>query len=495
MKAGLELKLGQHLAMTPQLQQSIRLLQLSTLELQVEIQRAIESNPLLELDESTAPLDKPVDVDQDISREERLAEQAQPETDLLESVGQASPSDDDFLVDSSWDDYYEPDSAASLSVADPAESGRDLYATYSGEDNLQDYLLSQILVTHLSEQDLAIATAIIESLDEAGYLGDSLEVIHETLKEDWPEIEIGEVEAVLHLVQQLDPVGVAARSLGECLALQLQQLPEDHSLRDLAIRVCNEHLEAIGRRDYAVVQRALNIDQATLTEIILLIQQLNPRPGAVLTQNRTDYIIPDVIVHRDQYGWHVDLNPEIVPRLRINSLYANMIQHISQGADASYLRSHLQEARWFIKSLKSRHETLLKVARAIIRHQLDFLERGEIGMKPLVLREIAEELGLHESTVSRVTTQKYMHTPRGVLELKYFFSSHVGTVDGQECSATAIRAMIKELVSNENPQKPLSDSRISTLLKAKGIQVARRTVAKYREAMGIASSTERKRLI
>jgi len=263
----------------------------------------------------------------------------------------------------------------------------------------------------------------------------------------------------------------------------------------LAIKVCNEHLEAIGRREYAVVQRALKIDQATLTEIMLLIQQLNPRPGAILAENRTDYIIPDVIVRRDKDGWRVDLNPEIAPRLRINSLYANMIERGSHSADASYLRSHLQEARWFIKSLQNRHETLLRVARAIIRHQHDFLERGEIGMKPLVLREIAEELGLHESTVSRVTTQKYMHTPRGVFEFKYFFSSHVGTADGQECSATAIRAMIKELVSNENPQKPLSDSRISTLLKARGIQVARRTVAKYREAMGIASSTERKRLI
>jgi len=263
----------------------------------------------------------------------------------------------------------------------------------------------------------------------------------------------------------------------------------------LAIKVCNEHLEAIGRREYAVVQRALKIDQATLTEIILLIQQLNPRPGAAFAQNRIDYIIPDVIVRRDKGGWRVDLNPEIVPRLRINSLYANMIERGSHGANASYLRSHLQEARWFIKSLQNRHETLLRVARAIIRHQHDFLERGEIGMKPLVLREIAEELGLHESTVSRVITQKYMHTPRGVLEFKYFFSSHVGTTDGQACSATAIRAMIKELVSNENPRKPLSDSRISTLLKAKGIQVARRTVAKYREAMGIASSTERKRLI
>ncbi|MFP4154282.1 MAG: RNA polymerase factor sigma-54 [Halothiobacillaceae bacterium] len=495
MKAGLELRLGQSLAMTPQLQQSIRLLQLSTLELQVEIQQAIESNPMLEIAESDEEDESP-----DTSPEMQESGEAAPsETDPAEQMleaGTAETAADEFVVDSSWDDYYEPDGSTAFSAGDPEQLDRDPYATHgTGDDNLQDHLLGQVFVASLSERDHAAAVALIESLDEAGYLTDSLENIQAMLAQDWPDMELDEVEAMLHLVQQLDPAGVGARNLGECLALQLEQFGAELPHRDLAIRVCNEFLEAVGRREYAAVQKALRIDQATLTEIMSVIQQLNPRPGSALSSGRTDYVTPDVLVQRDKGVWRVDLNPEIAPRLRINSYYAGLIRRGSRGGDASYLRGQLQEARWFIKSVRSRHETLLNVARAIVRHQQDFLDRGDVGMKPLVLREIAEELELHESTVSRVTTQKYMHTPRGVFEFKYFFSSHVGTADGGECSATAIRAMIRELVAGENPRKPLSDSRITSLLEEKGIQMARRTVAKYREAMGIASSTERKRLV
>ncbi|MGC9457809.1 MAG: RNA polymerase factor sigma-54 [Halothiobacillaceae bacterium] len=495
MKAGLELRLGQSLAMTPQLQQSIRLLQLSTLELQAEIQQAIESNPMLEIAESDDEDEGAESAPEQEESTEQASPEPGPEEQMLEA-GESESAADEFPVDSSWDDYYEPDGSTAFSAGDPEQADRDPYATHgTGEDNLQDHLLGQIFVANLSARDHAAAVALIESLDEAGYLTDSLENIHAMLAEDWPDMELDEVEAMLHLVQQLDPAGVGARSLGECLGLQLEQAADEVPYRDLAIRVCREFLESIGRREYATVQKALKVDQATLTEIMSVIQQLNPRPGSALSAGRTDYVTPDVLVHRDKGEWRVDLNPEIAPRLRINSYYAGLIRRGSRGGDASYLRGQLQEARWFIKSVRSRHETLLNVARAIVRHQSDFLDQGEVGMKPLVLREIAEELELHESTVSRVTTQKYMHTPRGVFEFKYFFSSHVGTADGGECSATAIRAMIRELVSGENPRKPLSDSRITNLLEEKGIQVARRTVAKYREAMGIASSTERKRLV
>lgn len=491
MKAGLELRLGQSLAMTPQLQQSIRLLQLSTLELSLEIQQALDSNPLLEVAEDER--------EEDEATEATTAEEqdpgAQAGEELLEDRKDKS-ADEDLVVDSSWDDYYESDGSTALSASAPGED-YDPFATQStGEDNLRDHLLSQVHLASLSDTDRRIATALIESLELSGYLEEPLDEIVAMLAEDLPGIDTEEVEATLHYIQQLDPVGVAARSLAECLTIQIDQHhADDPAADDARALLQDDWLEAIARRELPQVIKGLGISRERLEAALRLIQVLDPRPGLSIGDTAADYIKPDVIVTHREDGWHVDLNPEIAPRLRVNQTYASLIDRSSRGKDATYIRNHLQEARWFIKSLRSRNESLLNVAREIVRRQIEFFEQGEIAMKPLVLREIAETLELHESTVSRVTTNKYMLTPRGVFEFKYFFSSHVGTSDGGECSATAIRARIKKLVEEENPKKPLSDAKIATMLGDEGIDVARRTIAKYREAMGIASSTDRKRLI
>lgn len=492
MKAGLELRMGQSLAMTPQLQQSIRLLQLSTVELSLEIQQTLDSNPLLEV------------ADESDNGETQAGETSTTEQDPGAKAGEAlledrqdKSADENLVVDASWDDYYEPDGGTTLSAPAPGDGDYDPFATQStGEEDLRDHLLSQVHLASLSETDRHIATALIESIDPTGYLGESLEEIAALLREDLPEVEIDEVEAMLHYIQHLDPIGVGARSLNECLLLQIdQEHPDDPAADDARAILEGDHLEAIARRELPQVTRSLGIDREAAEAALRLIQRLDPRPGLSIGETEADYIKPDVIVTHREDGWHVDLNPEIAPRLRVNQTYAGLIDRSSRGDDATYIRNHLQEARWFIKSLRSRNETLLNVAREIVRRQMDFLEQGEIAMKPMVLREIAESLDLHESTVSRVTTQKYMLTPRGVFEFKYFFSSHVGTSDGGECSSTAIRARIKKLVEEENPRKPLSDAKIATMLGEEGIDVARRTIAKYREAMGIASSTDRKRLI
>ncbi len=492
MKAGLELRMGQSLAMTPQLQQSIRLLQLSTVELSLEIQQALDSNPLLEVSDEAENVET--------QAEETGATEQDPGAkageDLLEDR-QDKPADDNLVVDASWDDYYEPDGGTALSAPAAGDGDYDPFATQSGaEEDLRDHLLSQIHLAPLSETDRQIATALIESIDPAGYLQESLEEIAALIREDLPDVEIDEIEAMLHYIQHLDPIGVGARSLAECLLLQIdQEHGDDPAAADARAILEGNHLEAIARRELPQVTRSLGIDRSALEAALRLIQSLDPRPGLSIGGTEADYVKPDVIVTHREDGWHVDLNPEIAPRLRVNQTYAGMIDRSSRGEDATYIRNHLQEARWFIKSLRSRNETLLNVAREIVRRQIAFFEQGEIAMKPMVLREIAESLELHESTVSRVTTQKYMLTPRGVFEFKYFFSSHVGTSDGGECSSTAIRARIRKLVEEENPRKPLSDAKIATMLGDEGIDVARRTIAKYREAMGIASSTDRKRLI
>lgn len=502
MKAGLELRLGQSLSMTPQLQQSIRLLQLSTLELALEIQQAVETNPLLEIadtedfSEDASPSADQVESGEAAESERQDDPNALAGEALISGADETLP-EDPFTVDAQWEDYYESDGSTSFSAAESHHDEFDPYATTStGAESLRDHLLSQIHLTHLTQRDTAIATALIESIDTMGYLADSLEEIHELLCKDWPNLQIEDVTTVLHLIQSLDPVGVGARDLNECLLLQIRQKPPSLPYREVALQICAQNLiETIAQREYQQAQRALGVDQSALEGALMVLQGLDPRPGSNVGAIAADYLIPDVLVSFRNNHWHVDLNPEIAPKLRVNQTYARMINRSSRGEDASYIRSHLQEARWFIKSLRSRNETLLNVARAIVAHQTEFFEQGEVAMKPLVLREIADELSLHESTVSRVTTQKFMLTPRGTFEFKYFFSSHVGTSDGGECSATAIRAMIKKLVSEESPRKPLSDAKIADLLTEQGIDVARRTIAKYREAMGIASSTDRKRLI
>lgn len=500
MKTSLQLKMSQQLTMTPQLQQAIRLLQLSTLDLQQEIQEALESNPMLEVRED--------DGDSDSHSKEQLngdARKSENETSAANGADDRREIEihehipDDLAVDSSWDDIYtHTPTSHGLPSGDDDFNFENVYGT---TDSLWDHLNWQLNLTTMTDRDRAIAEALIESVDGEGYLSSTLEDIFEGLvndlsTEDDP-LEMDEVEAVLHRVQYFDPAGVCARDLADCLTIQLKQCPEDTPWREQALTVVNHHLDLLGSRDYSQLMRKTRLKEPDLREVILLIQSLNPRPGNQIESGKDEYVVPDVIVRKDikHNRWLVELNPEIAPKLRVNSSYASMVKRADNSSDNTYLKDHLQEARWFIKSLQSRNETLLKVATNIVEHQRGFLEYGEEAMKPLVLHDVAQAVDMHESTISRVTTQKYMHTPRGIFELKYFFSSHVSTDSGGEASSTAIRAIIKKLVAAENPRKPLSDSKIATLLGEQGIKVARRTIAKYREAMNIPPSNERKSLI
>lgn len=510
MKQALNMRMGQSLAMTPQLQQAIRLLQLSTLELQSEIQDALESNPLLEVNEE----DHSSTTEEASSTTRKEVREAEAETakakelevadggfaDSPEEKGsdeslQSESMPDELPVDSAWEDVYEPSYTASSSRGE--EGTRDFTEFHSsGAASLQDHLLEQLYLSPLSNSEHQTGAAIIEAIDDAGYLSDPLEDIVESSNQDLEErqqMSNDSAEKLLSFIQRLDPIGCGARNIGECMYVQLEQLPSS-AIRDRSLTVVGRHLALLGAHDLPKIRREMKITEGELQEAIDLIRSVNPRPGAQITANNAQYIVPDVFVRRERNAWKVELNPDIAPRLGINSLYANMVKRADKSDDNTFIRNNLQEARWFIKSLQSRNETLLRVATAIVEHQRDFLEHGEMAMKPLVLRDIAEQLEMHESTISRVTTQKFMHTPRGIHEFKYFFSSHVATADGGECSATAIRAMIRELVASENHQSPLSDSKIASTLVNNGIKVARRTIAKYRESMAIPPSNERKRL-
>lgn len=466
--------------MTPQLQQAIRLLQLSTLELKTEIRQTFESNPMLEAldDVMTDELPEPSE-DGDVP-----ASDSEAETDT-------SPSSEDLAdVDVDWDSAGEPLSGYSESADpdfEPYEAAR------ASEESLRDHLQWQLRLSSLGPVDRLIAMALVDSIDEDGYLRESIESIQTSLEADC-HADVDEVLAVLHLVQRFDPPGVGARDLRECLLLQLEQMPPETPGLATAQRVTRDHLDLLAQRDFARIGRATGFTAEELEQAAHLVQSLNPRPGSKIGSPSADAILPDVLVFRSGGNWRVELNPEIVPRLRINPYYAALIKRSDHSADNTYLRSQLQEARWFIKSLKSRNETLLRVASAIVERQSAFLEHGDEAMRPLILKDIAEALSMHESTISRVTTTKYMMTPRGVYEFKHFFSSHVGTADGGACSATAIRAMIKKLIGEEDGRHPLSDAALASILKDKGINVARRTVAKYREALSIPPSSERKRL-
>lgn len=511
MKASLQLKMGQSLTMTPQLQQAIRLLQLSTLDLQQEIQQALESNPMLEAPEdddqadSTAETDSGTDTDTDTADSTESAADSDPaETSWDESETGPDwaseteiPSDipDDLPVDTAWDDVYQ--SAPTPAARNDDDNDYDFETRNSPTETLQDHLEWQLNLTPLSDRDRAIAHALLDAVDDRGYLTSSIEEIHSGLvdqSEDDP-LELDEVEAVLHRLQHFDPAGVFARDLQECLLIQLNQLPPDTPWLAQARLVITHYINLLGNRDYAQLLRRSRLKEDQLKSVLGLITALNPRPGDSVDRTEPDYVIPDVIVRKVNDRWRVELNPGIAPRIRVNASYASLIKRADSSADNTYLRDQLQEAKWFIKSLQSRNETLLKVATRIVEHQQGFLDHGEEAMKPLILSDIAQVVEMHESTISRVTTQKYMHTPRGIFELKYFFSSHVSTDEGGECSSTAIRAMIKKLIAGETAKKPLSDSKIAAVLGEQGINVARRTVAKYREAMQIPPSNERKRLV
>ena len=499
MKASLQLKMGQQLTMTPQLQQAIRLLQLSTLDLQQEIQNALDSNPLLDVDE-----DFEGESNQDINSQSEEKLEAPSTSEDNQSDEPTAADDwsenipDELSTDSDWDDTWQA-SAAPTSMTENHSSGSsgddyDMDSRNGSTDDLQDHLLWQLNLTPMSDNDHLIAVNILEGVDDDGYLKVELEEIVESLDPEL-EIELDEVEAVLHRLQQFEPSGVCARNLQECLSLQLRQLPQETPWLKLAQTLIDQHIDLLGAKDYAALMRKLKVKEEELKVVIRGIQELNPRPGSQIDPQTSEYVIPDVMVRKIKGEWRVELNPEIAPKLRINDHYASMVKRADSSADNNFIKDHLQEARWFLKSLQSRNETLLKVAMKIVEYQQDFLEQGDEAMKPLVLHDIAEAVGMHESTISRVTTQKYMHTPAGIYELKYFFSSHVSTTSGGECSSTAIRAMIKKLIAVESAKKPLSDSKIANMLEEEGIKVARRTVAKYREAMHIPPSNERKRLV
>ncbi len=492
MKQTLQLRLGQHLTMTPQLQQAIRLLQLSTLDLQQEIQEALDSNLMLETEEDAAGKEHMAD---SISRGEADEET---KTDIGNNENELNPESndlpDELPVDSAWDDIYDSATPPSSGSSQIKESSNADYLTQcSNSQTLHDHLTWQMQLTPFSETDHAIATTIIDSISDDGYLTCELEDILMAVAHE--DIQLDEVEAVLHRVQQYDPPGVAARNPKECLLLQLHQLKSDTPWLNEAIELVDNHFDFLARQDHNQIKRRLKINDEELKQITNLIRSLNPHPGTSIAEAEPRYVIPDVFVTRKKGQWLVELNPSTTPRLRVNAEYANLIKRADQSDDNNYLKNHLQEARWFIKSLVSRNETLLKVATKIVEFQRGFFDYGEEAMRPLVLRDIAEAVEMHESTISRVTTNKYMHTPRGTLEFKYFFSSHVGTSSGGECSATAIRALIKKLITAEKPNKPLSDNKIAGILGEQGINIARRTVAKYREAMAIPPSNERKRLV
>ncbi|CEK09679.1 RNA polymerase factor sigma-54 [Legionella hackeliae] len=460
MKPSLQLNISQQLTLTPQLQQAIRLLQLSTLDLQQEIQQVVESNPMLEV------------VPNDEKDEPRIE----------------NKQNTDEFTDFQWAQLYSSQNKRT-NFDDLDFNYENLYCTTT---NLQDHLRWQLDLTPMSDVDRVIATAIIDAIDDDGFLTLPLTELHMSLDSEAHPLDLEEIEAVRHRVQHFDPVGCAATNLAETLLIQLEQLPDHNGDLILAKQIIRDDIELLGQHNYRQLMKNYQINESTLDRVLQIIQRLNPKPGSLIQQSTTEYIIPDVIVKKIEGVWEVALNQNILPRLSINTHYASLIQRADNSADNQFLKNNLQEARWFLKSIQSRQETLLKVAQSIVEYQQDFLEHGEEAMKPLILNDVALALDMHESTISRVTTQKFMHTPRGVFELKYFFSSHVGTITGGECSSTAIRAVIKKLIAAENRKKPLSDSKIAQLIGEQGIQVARRTVAKYREAMGIAPSNERK---
>ncbi|EFO1267961.1 RNA polymerase factor sigma-54 [Escherichia albertii] len=477
MKQGLQLRLSQQLAMTPQLQQAIRLLQLSTLELQQELQQALESNPLLEQ----------IDTHEEIDTRETQDSETLDAADALEQ----KEMPEELPLDASWDTIYTAGTPSGTS----GDYIDDELPIYQGEttQTLQDYLMWQVELTPFSDTDRAIATSIVDAVDETGYLTVPLEDILESMGDD--EIDIDEIEAVLKRIQRFDPVSVAAKDLRDCLLIQLSQFDKTTPWLEEARLIISDHLDLLANHDFRTLMRVTRLKEDVLKEAVNLIQSLDPRPGQSIQTGEPEYVIPDVLVRKHNGRWTVELNSDSIPRLQINQHYASMCNSARNDGDSQFIRSNLQDAKWLIKSLESRNDTLLRVSRCIVEQQQAFFEQGEEYMKPMVLADIAQAVEMHESTISRVTTQKYLHSPRGIFELKYFFSSHVNTEGGGEASSTAIRALVKKLIAAENPAKPLSDSKLTSLLSEQGIMVARRTVAKYRESLSIPPSNQRKQLV
>jgi RNA polymerase sigma-54 factor len=481
MKPRLQTSLGQQLVMTPQLRQAIRLLQMSTAELEVELTEAVETNPLLDWDENEEAPAPPLE-----AGKERDGQESAPEDDR-----------DTLARDERDDETWSPDegpwtTSGSGGSFDDDEGGSPAERV-AEVDTLHDHLLWQLHLSQLSVRDRRIGAALIDALGDDGYLREPLADIAQTLR---PEIEAGEDEilVVLHQLQRFDPVGVAARTLGECLHLQLSVLSDDTPGKALALKIADTALERLPRSGVAGLAQELRLPVADVEEAVQLLRTLDPKPGAQVGDLSHDtYVVPDCVVWRHRGVWRAALAGNTLPRITIHRGYEQMIRQCGES-DAGYLKGQLQEARWLLKSLEARGETLLKVTRCLLRQQSGFLEFGEQALRPLTLRDVAEEVGLHESTVSRAIARKYVRTPRGTLPLRAFFASGIDTDGGGEASSTAIQAMIRRLVENENPRKPLSDAKLAELLKASGVPVARRTVAKYREAMNILSSHERVRI-
>jgi len=484
MKHSLQLRLSQHLTLTPQLQQSIRLLQLSTLELNQELERMLQENPLLEREDN--PGEQPAATGETPVRvsESEAAPEAAPAEGAAGDATPAEAGDRDG-------DIGALDDAPLSGYRDDGEDGEHQQVA-AVAPTLRAHLLSQLSLTKLSERDARLVGLLIDTLDDDGYLTQGLDELAAILPAELG-VELEELQIALKHLQNLEPVGVGARNLGECLALQLATLPVDTPYLDRALETVRNHLEPLAGRDFARLRKLLRCDDTALRAVQKLITGLNPRPGRTYSAEETRYVVPDVIVKKVKGVWLAALNPDAMPRLRINRLYAEILQR-NRNSGSQQLNSQLQEAKWLIKNVQQRFDTILRVSQAIVDRQRNFFEHGDLAMRPLVLREIAGTLDLHESTISRVTTQKFMHTPRGIFELKYFFGSHVTTEAGGSASSTAIRALIKQLVTAENTLKPLSDGQISEILAQQGIVVARRTVAKYRETLQILPANLRKSL-
>ncbi|WP_417068950.1 RNA polymerase factor sigma-54 [Niveibacterium terrae] len=482
MKPSLQLRISQQLALTPQLQQSIKLLQLSTLELSSEIEKMLLENPLLERDDDDNNTDTWGHTSGDASSEKSAERE---KTEREEFSGE---SDSTGSSDSDYQEWSSENAGTGSSGSRDDDDDTDFQEFRAAQTSLSEHLEGQIGLIAFSDRDRDLVRFLIEALDEDGYLTQPLEELMDLIPEE-AGVELEELQIALAHLQNLDPAGIGARSPGECLALQLR-CQEACPDRDAAITIVTEHLELLAARDFTRLKRLLACSEETLRAAHLRVCALDPHPGARFAALEARYIVPDVIVRKIRGRWGVMLNPDAMPKLRINQLYAGILQQ-HRGSSAS-LSSQLQEARWMIKNVQQRFDTILRVSQAIVDRQRQFFDYGDVAMRPLTLREIAEQLELHESTISRVTTQKYMATPRGILELKYFFGSHVATDSGGACSATAIRALIRQLVAAEDRKKPLSDARIAELLGQQGIVVARRTIAKYREALNIPPVSQRK---
>ena len=478
MKQSLQLKFSQHLALTPQLQQSIRLLQLSTQELNQELETLLQANPLLERVEKN-------DDGTEVPAQESFIPNTPQETSA--PAPEEKPLQEDF-----GQEYFDRGSNRWEENSSGDDDG-DYTFQEAAVPTLREHLLEQLSLMPLSERDQRITMFLVDAINDDGYLEQSLEELAALLAQD-PEIDPMELQTALKLIQHLDPPGVGARNLAECLSLQLQAMPPGTLHLNIARTLAEHHLPLLAARDFAKLRKLLHCDDEALRAAQQMITQLNPRPGSEFTHIASEhYIQHEIVVKKIKGIWIASLNDEVVPKLRINQLYAGILKR-NRDSSSQYLMSQMQEAKWMIKNIQQRFSTILRVSQAIVDRQRNFFEHGEVAMRPLVLREIADELGLHESTVSRVTTRKYMLTPRGVYELKYFFGSHVATESGGACSATAIRALIKQMVSEENSKKPLSDNQITDILSKQGIVVARRTIAKYRESLQIPAANQRKTL-